>query len=269
MQFPDEHLSIDTPENVILDYPVAGIGSRFLAALIDTILISLLQLLIALILVSIAYTIQKNPLDWATDHLPWVLAILGLISFAFLWGYYVFFEMLWNGQSPGKRWAKLRVIRTNGTPITLTESLIRNLIRLVDFLPAYYGIGVITMFLNDQARRLGDLAAGTLVIYDRTTITLESLSHRQSMLILPSATAQSATWPVERLTNQDIQLAEEFARRRYKLTNKEAIAQQIANLLLKRMEIPPETLKMMSAETIILDTLKRLQSRTDSPTDKA
>ncbi|MEK7327557.1 MAG: RDD family protein, partial [Chloroflexota bacterium] len=99
--------------------------------------------------------------------IAWLVAIFGLISFAFFWGYYILFEMLWNGQSPGKRWVGLRVIRTDGTPITLTESIIRNLVRLVDFLPAYYGVGVVTMFINEQSRRLGDLAAGTLVVHDR------------------------------------------------------------------------------------------------------
>lgn len=197
-----------------------------------------------------------------------------LISFIFLWGYYVFFEMLWNGQSPGKRWVKLRVIRTDGTPITLSESIIRNLVRLVDFMPAYYGVGVIAMFLNDQARRLGDLAAGTLVVHDRAAVTLESLdSGREisgSPLAAPQTTqSQTSEWPVERLTAQDIQLVEDFIRRRHELANRADLAQQIAALLLKRMQIPEESVKAIPAESIVLVTLNRIRIHNDPTTGRA
>ncbi len=103
----------------------------------------------------------------------WIVAILGLISFILLWGYYIFFEILWNGQSPGKRWVGLRVIRIDGTPITLSESIIRNLVRIIDFLPTAYGVGVVTMFINTNSRRVGDLAAGTIVVHDREAKGLE------------------------------------------------------------------------------------------------
>ena len=130
----------------------------------------------------------------------------------FYWGYYVFFEMLWNGQSPGKRWVGLRVIRTDGTPITLSEALIRNLVRIVDFLPATYGVGIITMFIDKQSRRLGDLAAGTLVVQDRATISLHSLSVKRMVnLKMQGLTNVSLDgFPIERLTNDDLSLVEDF-----------------------------------------------------------
>jgi uncharacterized RDD family membrane protein YckC len=243
MTSPEEYLSIDTPENVIFDYNVAGIGSRFLAALVDTLIIALLQIVTLLTMIFLLATVFDQS-DFGSPSLPaWMFAMLGLIAFALFWGYYIFFEVLWNGQSPGKRWVGLRVIRTDGTPITFTESVIRNLVRLIDFMPAYYGIGVVTMFINAQSRRLGDLAAGTLVVYDRPTVTLESLKakptwHKRT----PSSTETAgADLPVERLTSRDIEMAEEFLNRQHEFSGSQAtraaVARRIAEALLKRMGI--------------------------------
>ena len=92
------------------------------------------------------------------------LALYALLNFAVFWGYYMLFELLWSGQTPGKRVAKTRVLRTDGNPARTSEVAVRNLVRIVDFLPALYAIGFIVMFFNRQSRRLGDYAAGTLVI---------------------------------------------------------------------------------------------------------
>src|SRR5262245_54568432 len=144
-------------------YEVAGIGSRFLAALIDTLLIGALQIVVYMIvLVFIGATLEQNGLSSLS---AWVVGGLVLISFFLLWGYYIFFELLWNGQTPGKRVVGLRVIKTDGRPITAVESLVRNLVRLVDFMPTSYGVGIVTMFITEQSQRLGDMAAGTLVIF--------------------------------------------------------------------------------------------------------
>ncbi len=254
MAYLDERLSIDTPENVIFDYEVAGIGSRFLAALVDTLLILALQIVVNLALL-LAVRIIAGDVWGESTAAMWLIALFGLVSFAFLWGYYVFFEVLWNGQSPGKRWAGLRVIRTDGTPITFVESLIRNLVRVVDFLPAYYGIGVVTMFINAQSRRLGDLAAGTLVVRDRGPVTLESLAARRAAPTrgsLDVAAASGLDLPWERLTNQDIQMVEDFIQRRDQFADPEGVARRIAEALLERMGVPPERVTGISAQGFLL-----------------
>ncbi|NEP84537.1 MAG: RDD family protein, partial [Okeania sp. SIO3B3] len=173
----DEFLNIDTPENVAFGYEVAGIGSRFIAALVDTIFIIILQIIVNVavaFLGRLIFDLLDIPLDSATIDtiLAWLLAGFGLLAFVLFWGYYIGFELFWNGQSPGKWMMGLRVLRTDGSPISLAEALIRNLVRLVDFMPAFYGVGVVTMFINAQARRMGDLAANTLVVYDQDAITL-------------------------------------------------------------------------------------------------
>ncbi len=255
MALPDEYLSIDTPENVAFDYEVAGIGTRFLAALVDTLVILVLQVVASITLLLFTDILVGD------EQEVWLLAaVIGLISFAFLWGYYVFFEVIWNGQSLGKRWVGLRVIRTDGSPITLVESLIRNIIRLVDFLPAYYGVGVVTMFINEQSRRLGDLAAGTLVVRDRPTVTLESLAVKPALRnrSLQSFTAEMDL-PIERLTSQDIQMAEDFLRRRDQLSNPSVVAKRIAQALFERMGIPVDQAEIMYAYDLILEIVQASQ----------
>jgi uncharacterized RDD family membrane protein YckC len=229
MSLPDEMLSIDTPENVAFGYHVAGIGSRFLAALVDTTIIVVLQLIVLG-----ASVFALNTANLIENLGAWISAILGLVAFLLFWGYYIFFEMLWNGQSPGKRWAGLRVIRTDGTPVTLTESIIRNLVRFIDFMPLGYGVGVVTMFVNDQARRLGDLAAGSLVVHDGGQISIQSVA-QPPLLISGGGRTIDPTLPLERLQPEDLQLLEEFLSRRYQLANAQVLAVQIMKRLYTRM----------------------------------
>lgn len=269
MILPDEFLNIDTPENVAFGYEIAGIGSRFLAALVDTILILIFQVIIFLTLFFMAALFFDALLDEENAAFAWLLAFMGLLSFAFLWGYYIFFELLWNGQSPGKRWVGLRVIRTDGTPITLTESIIRNLVRLVDFLPAYYGLGVVVMFINEQSRRLGDLAAGTLVVRDRATVTLESLSGRLTSPGLGLSSAQTTTdLPIERLNETDFLMAEDFLRRRYELANSEELAQRIVAALRQRMDLPSVRTSSAEAESFIREIVQAKGARAEKLNDE-
>src|SRR5260370_38340580 len=118
MTAADEPLRIDAPENVIFGYRVAGIGSRFLAALIDTTLILVLQLVVNIGVLLVARFLFGFSLSGSDTGLAWLLGIFGLVAFAFLWGYYIFFEVLWNGQSPGKRRVALPVLGMDGPPIT-------------------------------------------------------------------------------------------------------------------------------------------------------
>lgn len=105
----------------------------------------------------------------------WALAIIVALTFGVVWGYYVFFELVWHGQSPGKRWIGLRVIKEGGYPIGFADSAIRNLLRIIDFLPFDCTVGVVVMLLDRRSRRLGDLAAGTLVVKERRDLKVETL----------------------------------------------------------------------------------------------
>jgi uncharacterized RDD family membrane protein YckC len=259
MTLPEEILDIQTPENVAFGYQVAGIGSRFLASLLDTVIVGLLQVVTLIVLALIIRAFDGSAFS---DQLSaWIYAIFGLVAAVFYWGYYIFFEMLWNGQSPGKRWVGLRVIRADGTPITLSEALIRNLARLVDFLPAAYGIGVVTMFIDKQSRRLGDLAAGTLVVQDRAPITIQDLSVKRTVHLRPWANISLEGFPVERLTNNDLSLIEDFLIRRDQLTHRESLAIQILNTLYQRLGLPVPALSRHEAEDTLAAILQAAQNR--------
>ena len=177
-----EEYTIDTPENVTFGYTIAGIGSRFIGCLVDTtilvVLLLLLNIGISVLLAWLGDNAPAQPLDaeptpdWITGLL---IAIYALINFAIIWGYYMAFELLWNGQTPGKRLANTQVVRANGAPAEFSEVAIRNVIRIVDFLPFAYAIGFVVMFLNRRSRRLGDFAANTLVIKRQDQVKLSDL----------------------------------------------------------------------------------------------
>lgn len=260
MSLPQDTLDIHTPENVAFGYKIAGIGSRFLATLIDTIILILLQIVVVVVYLLILNSLDIDPFGGSS---AWLAAVLGLVAFLFYWGYYILFEMLWNGQSPGKRWTGLRVIRIDGTPITLSESLIRNLVRIVDFLPAGYGAGVLTMFLDSRARRLGDLAAGTLVVHDRAPVSIQSLSVRRAAnLTLRGQTQISLDgFPVERLTNDDLSLIEDFLLRRDQMTHRQSLAVQILDALHSRLGLPLPSIGSLEAEDTLVTIMQAMQKR--------
>ncbi len=153
----NEQLSVETPEQIDINYQKAGIGSRFYAALLDT-------LLLVLIILVGTYVNIKFVTELGNILGNWLRAVGGIIVFALFWGYYMVFEITTNGQSPGKLALGLRVIKEGGYPISFADSAIRNLVRVVDFLPFCYGAGLFVMLINKNWQRLGDLAAGTLVV---------------------------------------------------------------------------------------------------------
>jgi uncharacterized RDD family membrane protein YckC len=146
----DTTYNIATPEGVELRLPVAGLASRSLAWLIDA-LIKFAVLLVASIIFQVF------------GELGGGLLLIGM--FLLLWFYNVLFEVLNHGATPGKRALGLRVMNVNGTPVGWTGSLIRNLLRFVDALPGCYAFGCIAVLVSKEFQRLGDLAAGTIVVY--------------------------------------------------------------------------------------------------------
>ncbi|HRQ36558.1 MAG TPA: RDD family protein [Chloroflexota bacterium] len=257
MSSTDEFLNIDTPENVMFGYEVVGIGSRFMAALVDSLIIIVLELVL---LVGMQFLFQSS----AGQMNSVFVAIYILLAFILLGSYYIFFEMRWNGSSPGKKAVKLRVIRRDGTPITLSESIIRNLVRLVDFMPFAYGLGVITMFVDGQARRLGDLAAGTLVVREQAEITLATLDKTSRVVqarpsLRPPGEAENLTeqWPVDRLSGEDVQLIVDFLERQQNINNSTPLANQILKRTLAKMGTPEMTVRPSQA-IHALDTIVKL-----------
>ena len=149
-------LEVETPDHVVLRYDLAGAGNRGFAAVLDFVLASLIAVTANVIL------------SWAGAFSEASFYVFGgltlIVTLVLIWAYFILLEWLWNGQTIGKRAYKLRVINEDGSPAQFTAVLIRNLLRLVDFLPAFYGVGVLVIVLSPKSQRLGDLAAGTYVV---------------------------------------------------------------------------------------------------------
>jgi uncharacterized RDD family membrane protein YckC len=149
-------LEVETPDHVVLRYDLAGAGNRGFAAVLDFLIASL-----------IAFT-ANVVLSWAGTFGEAGIYVFGglilIVTLVVIWAYFILFEWLWNGETIGKRAFKLRVINEDGSPAQFTAVLIRNLLRLVDFLPALYGVGLLAIVLSPKSQRLGDLAAGTYVV---------------------------------------------------------------------------------------------------------
>jgi len=173
-----EGLFIATPERVSLAYQLSGLGSRSVAQLIDV-------LLLTVALVALLLAISAARLGSLLGNL-----LTALLVFAILNGYFVFFEGLWSGQTPGKRVMRLRVVSEAGQPITFEQSLTRNLVRNFDFIPFGYGIGLVALFANGRGKRLGDLAAGTVVVRERPGVSLGSLVAMSRQALAAQATAK-------------------------------------------------------------------------------
>jgi len=238
--------------------PLAGVGSRFIALLIDGLLWC--AGLLVLILLAIIFLPAIRSVSDLSEK--WAVAIVIFIVFLLNWGYFTLFEAFWNGQTPGKRIAKIRVIQCSGRPIGIFESMARNFVRYIDYLPSFYVAGVITMFVTKQHQRLGDLAAGTLVVRDRApesplwneagsrTFTAASFTP-QTAIPEPHSLVSLPASSIAKLASTDLEVLESFFSRRLDmpLDIRQKLAERIAAALQAKsgLEPPPG----VSSETFL------------------
>ena len=204
--------TLHTPESVELEFTLAGIGNRAYALLIDYIIFGLIIIVFlvgALIFNSVLLeTITK--LVGSTNRLElWLIAVQGLIAFVIYVGYFVFFETVWSGQTPGKRYVKIRVIRDDGRPVRLQQSTLRALLRPFDEL---FFIGVFLIVFNQREKRLGDLVAGTLVIQEEQTVKAAAFKVSTSAKSLAKKLLTDAD--ISRLLPEDFAVIREYLQRR-------------------------------------------------------
>lgn len=224
--------AVITPERVALTFPYAGIGSRFVALAVDVLIQT------AALMAIYAAMFSTIVSGFATTRTMWgvsvVLAISVLAVFALYWGYFIVFEALWNGQTPGKRAAKIRVVREDGRPVGWLASAVRNIVRIVDFLPGFYLIGIVSVFLSRESRRLGDFAAGTIVIREEgleTPPILRPEALRTEVAVDPLRAGQ--------LRPQEYELIRAFLLRRDGLAPQPrvSLARQIADPIAARLGV--------------------------------
>ncbi len=240
----DERMKVRTPEHVELQFVLAGAGNRFLAVLVDLIIQTLCVVGVFLLLF-VGLWVTRGSLrdlweDSGENAALWIIAVLIILYFIFQWGYFVLFETVWAGQTPGKRLVKIRVVREDGRPIGFPEAAIRNLLRVVlDSQPGnLYAVGFITGILNARFKRLGDFAAGTVVIRERRPPVPgkgPGLPARAQLAPEPAGSS------VRQLTLEETATLQAFLRRRGELDlqTRAAMAQRIATSLAQRLNINP------------------------------
>ena len=154
------HIEIITPEGVKLQFETAGIGSRAIAMLIDAvIMLTVFGLMVLALFLSIGYSEDILP-----NLMNIYVALVIIVAVFITLGYFMLFELLLKGRTPGKKLVKIRVVKINGSPATAGSIIMRNLLRVIDQLPTFYLLGIIVAFVNLQERRIGDLVAGTMVV---------------------------------------------------------------------------------------------------------
>jgi len=203
--YPDSRVTIETPEQITMELAPAGIGSRFLALALDTLIQAVLY--VALVFLGI-WLASKIQLDWLPD--TWAIAIIVFIFFCIYWGYFTVFEIVWHGQTPGKRVIGIRVVKDSGRPVTVLESVGRNLMRAIDG-QFWYLIAMVSVMLSRQNKRLGDYVAGTIVIHDKRTSEVKpdwSFERAPQTALQPQLAA---------ITEQDLMMIETFLHRRLDL----------------------------------------------------
>lgn len=218
-----QHLEVETPEHVVIDYEIAGLGSRALAACLDTAIVG------ALMLALVYLAARVGPALGAA-----IFPVVGLALFALLWGYFALFEGFRDGQTPGKRWLGIRVIRDTGHPVTLREAGVRNLLRIADFLPPPYLLGALLVAFHPRGKRFGDLVAGTVVVRDEPQ-EAPVFAAGVEAIALEEAISEGAP----RLSDEEFRVLREFVQRAPQLSAvvRARLAQQLATRLAERFPV--------------------------------
>lgn len=248
MQWIDE-LRMETPEQIEVNLELAGLGSRFIAQLVDWI-IKVVVLLILLIAFSIIAGMAQSGFDrWIEGTSSLTIALYVIILYLLLLSYGLFFESVWKGQTPGKWLVGIRVIQENGSPISFTAAGIRNFLAMADFLPMLFIFGAVVILLSFKRQRLGDLAAGTIVIRERAGDFGDE--PEEAIREYASERYTFTNFQLARLTTTDRTVLREFLRR---CNNMEAgygqrLARRLARRYLDKTGYPLNRKKFRAATT--------------------
>lgn len=270
----EETLIIETPERVPLAFGLASIGNRFLAVAIDHFIQYVTIFIVGWAFVSATGIGDKAAAPIVQsfyDELPkWMIAVLIIVLFLIFAGYFVFFEWIWNGQTPGKKLMKLRVIREDGRPITFWEALARNLLRIFDTIPGFvipiYSVGLIAVFMSRRDQRIGDLFAGTVVVRERTgeaPTFAETFSNPVSDAAFRRVNKRTDFQAnVGLLDEREIEVVETFLRRRWDLTESQRIwmAWRVALPLMYKLK-PLYDMETFTYEGFLEEVVHRFHSQ--------
>jgi uncharacterized RDD family membrane protein YckC len=219
-----DRIQVDTPEQIAVEFPLAGIGSRFMAIALDTLIQFLLYLAGIFAMIGVGKVAPNLPLSLNWLPVSWLPALLILFLFCIYWGYFAVFEIFWNGKTPGKHMAGIRVIHETGRALNVYEIIGRNLLRAVDWLPFLYVVGIVSVMVSRRNQRLGDFLVGSIVVHDKRS---------EELLPVWSPTAEKVTSDPKlgKVSPEELVLIETYLQRRLTLdfAVRDATAHQIAN----------------------------------------
>lgn len=220
----EERIHISTPDHVSLEFELAGVGSRFAAYLIDfvfNVLLIVTLVFVAFLSGGFFFLRSLGGASGGNTSTSWLWALVILMIFLINWGYYVFFEGLRKGSTPGKRRMGIRVIRQDGLPIGLREAALRNLVRAADMLPPpSYILGGLVMHFDPLGRRLGDMVAGTYVVVEKFDLAAQGAGGAAwAKRVELGRSRQALTLPRGTISAQQIALIEQFLARSHALSD--------------------------------------------------
>jgi len=245
----DRNVTVHTPESIAFQYDLAGLGSRFLAVFIDTLVQIVLLLLLAWGIFALAKSAPLGAESRALSHSAAYhfgesmgVAVLIFVLFMIFYGYFILFETFWNGQTPGKKLLGIRVVRDGGFPLDFGSSAVRNLVRVGEQVVGFYFISAVSTLLSGENKRIGDFAAGTIVVRESPVAPLRSW---QEALTASDAARSSAY-----LTDDECTTVAAFLARRASMApaNRQTIAAQLAAQLRPRA---PANLQSLPDEELL------------------
>lgn len=260
-------ITIVTPEHVELKFELAGLGSRFIATFVDTMLQALISILMFAVLIALlpgGYGLFGT-INWFGNLSGWIVAAFILVQFVLWTGYFLFFEAARNGQTPGKKSAGIRVIRDTGHPVDCRSAVLRTAMRFVDALPGFYGVGMISIFVSSEYRRLGDYVAGTLVVKTASQ-TKPAPDQKPAWSTVATEQTEESLLPdsampnLHNITREDYRALRHFLDRRRELDDAVTrnIAAQMAAPLAIKLRIPASEIE---DPVLFLENLGRVWER--------
>lgn len=262
IQLNEENIQIKTPEYVSLQFQPAGLGSRSAAIIIDHIILSIASLLIFLLMMLVMEGQANLQIFGGGTTVP--IAIGLILIFALNGGYFFIAEYFFGGRTIGKRLLGIRVIQDNGHSLTLLSSFIRNFLRLIDFLPVYYFIGMLMVFLHSKHKRIGDLVAGTIVVHERKVkrkIKKTPLSKEIEKRGLTKDNLVVEEWVFKTLEMKEWILVKAYSERLLQLSSAERtqLTKQMADLILPKIGLHIEGKTDYDLENMLLVVYLKLK----------
>jgi uncharacterized RDD family membrane protein YckC len=250
ISFSDK-LTIDTPEQMPLEFAVAGVGSRFLALVVDTLIQFGIGIALLIIFSIMGVTVTALGLR---GQAIWFAAAFGFTAFLLMFGYFAIFEILWRGQTPGKRMVGIRALKETGRPLTPSETIGRNLLRIIDQLPALYAVGVLVALLNSKNKRLGDFVAGSVVVRESSMKDMKPVWQATDSAGEPGVNAASASGArvsTVPLSLEELAVIDTFLHRRYDL-DPDVRSRMAAEILARiRPKLAPDAQARFSMESLL------------------